>query len=51
MPIPGRRSRFALVPAMRLSSRAKKALVAFGFLLPSLVPLVVFTIYPLINSG
>ncbi len=35
----------------RLSPRGREALTGFAFLLPSLVPLVVFTLYPLANSG
>jgi len=35
----------------RLSPRARESLVAYAFLLPSLIPLVVFTLYPLLNSG
>jgi ABC-type sugar transport system permease subunit len=35
----------------RVSSGTREALVAFAFLLPSLIPLVVFTLYPLANSG
>ncbi len=32
-------------------SRARESLVAYAFLFPSLVPLVVFTLYPLVSSG
>ncbi len=35
----------------RLSPRGREALTGFAFLLPSLIPLVVFTLYPLANSG
>ncbi len=35
----------------RLSPRGREVLTGFAFLLPSLVPLVVFTLYPLANSG
>ncbi len=35
----------------RLSPRGRETLTGFAFLLPSLVPLVVFTLYPLATSG
>jgi ABC-type sugar transport system permease subunit len=35
----------------RVSPRGREALTGFAFLLPSLIPLVVFTLYPLANSG
>jgi ABC-type sugar transport system permease subunit len=33
------------------ASRLREAFIGYAFLLPSLVPLVVFTLYPLANSG
>ncbi len=36
---------------LRWSPRGREALTGFAFLLPSLIPLVVFTLYPLANSG
>jgi ABC-type sugar transport system permease subunit len=35
----------------KLTSRKREALTGVAFLLPSLIPLVVFTLYPLANSG